>query len=89
MIRMSRAITRTGDETMNTALTMPNTLPALTTAAESLTETSPSMTDLTALMTEVVKGMEVIAQANDEAVAKKLADGMTEVLKALAKRIEG
>ena len=67
---------------MNTALSL------MTPAAEQ-TATNTTMTDLTALMVEVVKGMEVIAGSNDEAVAKKLADGMCDVLKALAKRIEG
>ena len=68
---------------------MQTALSLLTPASDLPATTSPTITDLTALMTEVVKGMEVIANANDETVAKKLADGMAEVLKALAKRIEG
>jgi thiamine monophosphate kinase len=67
---------------MNTAL-------SLMTPAETIAASNPSMSDLTAMLAECTKAMEVIAGADDEAVAKKLADGMAEVLKALAKRIEG
>ena len=66
---------------MNTTLSLIGT--------ETPTTSRATIADLNAMLAECTKAMEVIAGANDEAVAKKLADGMAEVLKAVARRIEG